>query len=95
MILSLQNHVHMIGPGAKGKYGLDGFYEFLVNMGYELNRDIATCLYTGIITDTGSLKYPNVTTHTHAIVSKLIINPFSEFIYSHNCFNQKSKLIFV
>ena len=47
-------------------------YDFIINLNYKLNKDIASCLYTGIITDTGSLRYPNVTNKTHLIVSDLL-----------------------
>ena len=44
-------------------YSLDSFF---------INKNIATCLYTGIMTDTGSFKYPSTTSKTHKIISKLI-----------------------
>lgn len=37
-----------------------------------LNKDCATCLYTGIMTDTGSFKFRSTTAHTHYIVSELL-----------------------
>ncbi len=37
-----------------------------------IDRDIATCIYTGIITDSGSFRYPNVTARVHRIVASLI-----------------------
>jgi len=37
-----------------------------------LDRDTAILLYTGILTDTGSFRYPNVTSFTHKVVSKLL-----------------------
>ena len=36
------------------------------------NSDIASCLYAGIMTDTGSFRYPSTTSKTHQIVSDLI-----------------------
>ena len=39
-----------------------------------INKKISTCLYTGIMTDTGSFKYPSTTFKTHKIISKLIEN---------------------
>ena len=39
-----------------------------------INKNISTCLYTGIMTDTGSFKYPSTTNKTHKIISKLIKN---------------------
>jgi phosphoesterase RecJ-like protein len=37
-----------------------------------LNKEIAECLYVGIMTDTGSFKYASTTAKTHHIVAKLI-----------------------
>lgn len=38
----------------------------------KINADIANCLYTGIMTDTGSFKYNSTTAQTHLITAKLI-----------------------
>ena len=38
----------------------------------KINSDIATCLYTGIMTDTGSFRFSSTTSATHEIVSILI-----------------------
>lgn len=37
-----------------------------------INSDIATCLYTGIMTDTGSFRFPSTTSTTHRIIADLI-----------------------
>ncbi len=49
-------------------------YQFLdkLQMLNFINRDIATCLYTGILTDTGSFRFPSTTSETHRIVANLL-----------------------
>jgi phosphoesterase RecJ-like protein len=49
-------------------------YDFIVNSGNsnKLNTDIATCLYTGIMTDTGSFRFPSTTAAVHRIVAHLM-----------------------
>ena len=37
-----------------------------------INRDIGTCLYTGIMTDSGSFRFPSTTATTHKIVASLL-----------------------
>ena len=37
-----------------------------------MDNDIALCLYTGILTDTGGFRYNNTTSRTHLIVSELV-----------------------
>jgi len=45
----------------------------LINaLGVSLNKDIALPLYTGIIIDTSSFRYPTVTANTHLVVSQLM-----------------------
>lgn len=45
--------------------------EFL-NKTNEIDKTIATCIYTGILTDSGSFKFPKTTGRTHRIVADLI-----------------------
>ena len=49
-------------------------YEIIdvMNLNNYINKQIAECLYVGIMTDTGSFKYPSTTSRTHQIISKLI-----------------------
>lgn len=50
-------------------------YDFIVNLMEEkhlINKDVATCLYTGIMTDSGSFRFPNTTAEVHHIVADLI-----------------------
>lgn len=47
-------------------------YEILLAMEVPLTPDIASCLYTGLATDTGCFKYPNVTPRTHLAAAALI-----------------------
>ena len=37
-----------------------------------IDVDMASCLYTGIMTDTGSFRFPSTTSSTHQIISSLI-----------------------
>ena len=41
---------------------------------YEISKDVATCLITGIITDTGGFKYDGVTSETFEIASEFLDN---------------------
>ena len=51
-------------------------YHFIEKMGDIdlLDSDIATCLYTGIMTDTGSFRFRSTTSLTHRVISHLIDN---------------------
>lgn len=50
-------------------------YDFIVNElndGAMMNKDIATCLYTGIMTDSGSFRFPSATSAVYRIGADLI-----------------------
>jgi bifunctional oligoribonuclease and PAP phosphatase NrnA len=44
----------------------------LLDLGVELDRDIATCLYTGVVTDTGRFQYTNSTPDTLRLAADLL-----------------------
>ncbi len=48
-------------------------YDFIVDSGHDhlINIDIATCLYTGVMTDTGSFRFPSTTASVHRMVARL------------------------
>lgn len=49
-------------------------YEFIRQMGDEklVDAAIGNCLYAGIMTDTGSFRFPSTSAQTHRIIAKLI-----------------------
>ncbi len=49
-------------------------YNFICDLGRRdlIDKTIATCIYTGILTDSGSFKFPKTTGTTHRIVADLI-----------------------
>ncbi|AZT90190.1 bifunctional oligoribonuclease/PAP phosphatase NrnA [Caldicellulosiruptor changbaiensis] len=58
-------------------------YQLVKLMGIDNDKDIATCLYTSIFTDTGGFKYSNTTSVTHQIAGDLI-NMGINFVYIVN-----------
>ncbi|MFV5692579.1 DHH family phosphoesterase [Flavobacterium sp. LT1R49] len=49
-------------------------YNFICLLGKkeDINKTIGTCIYTGILTDSGSFRFPKTTGDTHRIVAELI-----------------------
>jgi phosphoesterase RecJ-like protein len=50
-------------------------YDFILNElndGELINKDVATCLYTGIMTDSGSFRFPSATSSVYRIAADLI-----------------------
>ncbi len=53
-------------------------YSLLQELGIRLNREIATCIYEGLYTDTGSFKYSNTSSRTLSMAATLLeygVNP--------------------
>ncbi|RKD18657.1 exopolyphosphatase [Pelobium manganitolerans] len=69
-------------------------YDFIVNLlndGELINKDVATCLYTGIMTDSGSFRFPNVTANLHRIVAVLIEAGAENWRIHQNVFDNASE----
>ena len=47
------------------------FIDFLEDTN-KIDADIATCIYVGIMTDTGSFRYSSTTSNTHRVIANLI-----------------------
>ncbi len=49
-------------------------YRFIVDLGWKdlIDKEVATCLYTGIMTDSGSFRFPSTTSNVHRIIADLI-----------------------
>jgi phosphoesterase RecJ-like protein len=47
-------------------------YEVLSILNVEIDKEIGTCLYTSLLTDTGSFRHSNTTALTHSIAGELI-----------------------
>ncbi|MBM7854441.1 phosphoesterase RecJ-like protein [Desulfohalotomaculum tongense] len=63
-------HVNYIDPKAAATGEI--IYDLLVEMGVDLDLDIATNLYTAIVTDTGAFKYEGTTANTHRKAAALL-----------------------
>ncbi len=64
-------------------------YKFIETLGEvsKIDENIATCLYTGILTDTGSFRFKNTTSETHKIIASLIDMGAQPNIISSNIFD--------
>ncbi len=64
-----------------------------LDMKNHINKDVATCLYTGIMTDSGSFRFPSTTANVHRIIADLIDagadnSRIHELIYDTNSENR-------
>lgn len=56
----------------------------------KINSDIANCLYVGIMTDTGSFRFPATTSTTHKVVAALIDKGADGSQIHNNVYDQNS-----
>lgn len=66
-------------------------YELIVQMKVNINDITAKAIYTGLVTDTGSFKYSNVTAKTHLIAAALYEYNINAPEISRLMFDTKSK----
>ncbi|GIH68738.1 DHH family phosphoesterase [Sphaerimonospora thailandensis] len=62
--------LHLIDPSAAATAVLTE--ELIHRLALPVGRDVATCLYTGLVTDTGSFRYSATTPAVHAMAGRLI-----------------------
>lgn len=65
------------------------FMEMMEDLSY-LDKDIATCIYTGIMTDTGSFRYSSTTATTHRVTAHLIENGIDNAHIHQSVFDNNS-----
>lgn len=67
-------------------------YNFITWMGDQslIDENIATCLYTGMMTDTGSFRFPSTTSETHRVVAYLIEQGANHSEIYNNVFDTNS-----
>ncbi len=67
-------------------------YEFITTefQNTDLTEDISSCLYTGIMTDTGSFRFPSTTSKTHRIVANLMDAGAKGSLIHQNTFDNNS-----
>lgn len=70
-------------------------YNIIIALGEEslIDTPIATCLYTGILTDTGAFQHPNTNAEAHLVVAKLLakgvdVNWVSQNLYGSQSLNR-------
>lgn len=70
-------------------------YELIDELGDKdlIDKDIAECLYAGIMTDTGGFRHPNTTKNVHLVVAELIdlganSSQIANWIYDSNSVNR-------
>ncbi|MFH1287703.1 MAG: bifunctional oligoribonuclease/PAP phosphatase NrnA [bacterium] len=77
-IINLDHHVSNNGFGKLCYLNQDAsataviIYDLIVLLNGKIDRDIAECLYTGILTDTGSFNYLNTDSKSHRVVADLM-----------------------
>lgn len=64
-------------------------YRLLVEMGLNISNDVATALYTGIVTDTGSFRYESTTEETLLVAAQLLSRGIKLYEIRENLYENK------
>ncbi len=64
--------------------------EILKQAGYKLSQDVAKCLYTGLITDTGCFRFSGVNSRTLEVGAELLATGFDSYEVARPLFEENS-----
>ena len=64
-------------------------FDFIVDSGHDakINTEIAQSLYTGVMTDTGSFRFPGTTANVHRMVARLKETGFNHTVIHENIYD--------
>ena len=64
-------------------------YDFIIDSGHadKITQDIAACLYTGVMTDTGSFRFPAASANVHRMVAHLKDTGMNHTIIHENIYD--------
>jgi phosphoesterase RecJ-like protein len=68
-------------------------YDFIIGSGLDqlINNEIAQCLYAGVMTDTGSFRFPSTSPDVHTMVAHLLRTGLQQSIIHEKLFDQFSE----
>jgi phosphoesterase RecJ-like protein len=68
-------------------------YDFIIGSGLDqfINEPVAQCLYTGVMTDTGSFRFPSTSSNVHTMVADLLKRGLQHSKVHENLFDQFSE----
>lgn len=89
--MSNRNYADIVFVDALSASTSEIMYTLIKNLGVEIDKEIAECLYIGVSTDTGCFKYSNVTAKTHKIAADLIEKGIDLNRINRSLFDTKSK----
>lgn len=81
-------HINILDP--KSSSTCEMIYSVIKGLGLKIDEDIATCLYTGIITDSGNFIYDNATDKTHLIAAELLKTNMDKQEIMYHLYQKKS-----
>lgn len=64
-------------------------FDMILDSGHgdKINLEIAQCLYTGVMTDTGSFRFPHTTVNVHRMVARLMETGFNHTLVHENIYD--------
>jgi phosphoesterase RecJ-like protein len=77
-LINIDHHISNNGFGAVNIIDAEAsatgeiLYRVMSGLGIPISPDVATNLYTAIVTDSGSFRYPNATSRCHQVASELL-----------------------
>ena len=99
--LGMEDFADLVLWNPKAAAAAELVYQLIDELGEKawIDKNIAECLYVGIVTDTGSFKNPNTTANVHRITANLIeleanVAKVNRLVYENNSLNKLNFISF-
>jgi phosphoesterase RecJ-like protein len=68
-------------------------YDFILSTGFQdkINDEVCQCLYTGVMTDTGSFRFPSTSPNVHLMIADLLKRGLNHSVIHENLFDNFSE----
>ncbi len=95
ILINIDHHKTNLGFGTinlveEAVASADMVYTIIKKMGIPVTTDIAVCIYTAIMTETGSFRYTNTTDHTLRVAGEMISYGADPAVIADNVYNRNS-----
>ncbi|MDD3435706.1 MAG: bifunctional oligoribonuclease/PAP phosphatase NrnA [Candidatus Gastranaerophilales bacterium] len=87
------NYGDLVFVSPKASSSGEVLYEIFKKLGWKIDLDIATCLYTAILTDTGGFRFENTGANVFKVAAELTETGINPKCLYKKCYESKSKEI--
>jgi len=95
VLINIDHHITNLGFGtlnfvAEAVAAAELVYQIIRKLGIPVTPEIATCIYTAIMTETGSFRYSNTTHHAFRVAEEMVSFGANPWVIAEQVYNRNS-----